>query len=214
VGRPSAGTVIAVLALCVAVGGGTAFAVSKLDGKDIQRKSIPGNRLETNAVTGKQIREASLKAVPMAKATKQLQVARKRKHGNGRFLADDPSGSPSLVKMSVGDQAVLFEKGPMTVSAECSQPYPARMVLSISATVASGSAFATHTWQQSSPVELTSGEPRQLYWASSEEGNPEFKSWEPVTVAASSGDTLTLGPPALGLHVLGADCVAVMYAVG
>jgi hypothetical protein len=34
VGRPSAGTVIAVLALCVAVGGGSAFAVSELGGND------------------------------------------------------------------------------------------------------------------------------------------------------------------------------------
>jgi hypothetical protein len=217
VGRPSAGTVIAVLALCVAVGGGTAFAVSQLDGKNIQKASIPGNRLESNGVRGKQIRESSLKVVPMAKATKQLQVARKRKQGKARLLADSPSGSPSLVRMSIGDKIDFFQKGPITITGECEQPYPegdTRTVLTVLASVSSGNAFATQTRQKNESTEITPGNPADLYYQDSYSGDPVFERFDPLTVAASSGDTLTLGPPAFGVHVLGADCVAVMYAVG
>jgi hypothetical protein len=57
--RPSHATLVAYLALFVALGG-TVYAASKINGKSIKPKSIPGNRLEPNSVTGRQIKESTL----------------------------------------------------------------------------------------------------------------------------------------------------------
>jgi hypothetical protein len=66
---PSHGTVIAYLALLIALGG-TSYAAVKLDGSKLEKKSVTGraikpnsvkgNRLKTNTVAGKQINEATL----------------------------------------------------------------------------------------------------------------------------------------------------------
>lgn len=60
--------IISCLALFFAVGGvGYARKVVHLiDGHQIKKASIPGNRLQNNAVTGKQINETTLGAVPRA----------------------------------------------------------------------------------------------------------------------------------------------------
>jgi hypothetical protein len=69
--RPSPATVLASLALVVALGG-TAFAgpvarLAKLiSGSTIKPRSIPGNRLKNDTLTGKQIKESSLGTVPNA----------------------------------------------------------------------------------------------------------------------------------------------------
>jgi hypothetical protein len=69
--RPSPAMVVASLALAVALGG-TAFAgpVARLgkmiNGSTIKPRSIPGNRLRNDTLTGKQIKESSLGSVPKA----------------------------------------------------------------------------------------------------------------------------------------------------
>lgn len=75
--RPSPATVIAVIALFVAIGG-TSYAAVKINGKNIENRSIPGKKLKNGAVTGKQvkrdslgarqIKESSLKTVARARA--------------------------------------------------------------------------------------------------------------------------------------------------
>jgi hypothetical protein len=59
--RPSHATLIAYLALFVALGG-TVYAAGRINGKQIKPKSTPGNRLKPNSVTGKQVKESSLRA--------------------------------------------------------------------------------------------------------------------------------------------------------
>jgi len=61
--------VVAMLALIVAVGG-SAYAASKINGKTIKKGSEPGNRLKKNSVTGKQVNESTLGAVPNANKAK------------------------------------------------------------------------------------------------------------------------------------------------
>jgi len=56
---------ISLLALFVALSG-TSYAALKLNGKAIKKGSIPGNRLKTNGVTGRQVKEARLGPVPSA----------------------------------------------------------------------------------------------------------------------------------------------------
>ena len=60
--RPSHATLVAYLALFVALGG-TVYAASKINGKVIKPRSIPGNRLKPNSVTGRQVKESSLDAL-------------------------------------------------------------------------------------------------------------------------------------------------------
>jgi hypothetical protein len=55
-----------VLALVVALGG-SAYAVSQINGSTIKRRSIPGDRIRNNALTGAQINEARLGRVNEAK---------------------------------------------------------------------------------------------------------------------------------------------------
>lgn len=66
--RPSLRVISAGLAagaLVVAVSGAS-YAAGKIDGSSIKKRSIPGNRLEPNALTGKQVDESTLKKVPRA----------------------------------------------------------------------------------------------------------------------------------------------------
>jgi hypothetical protein len=69
--RPSPALVVASLALAVALGG-TAFAgpvahlAKMISGSTIRPRSIPGNRMRNDALTGKQIKESSLGSVPKA----------------------------------------------------------------------------------------------------------------------------------------------------
>jgi hypothetical protein len=64
--RPSPALAIAVLALVVALGG-SAYAVRQINGATIKVRSIPGNRIANNALTGTQINEARLGRVNEAK---------------------------------------------------------------------------------------------------------------------------------------------------
>jgi hypothetical protein len=56
---------VALLALFVALTG-TGYAALKVNGRDIKKRSIPGNRLVNNGVTGRQVNEARLGTVPRA----------------------------------------------------------------------------------------------------------------------------------------------------
>jgi hypothetical protein len=59
--RPSAGMVVAVIALVVACSG-TAFAAGRLVSGDslIKKNSLSGDRLKADSITGKQIKLSSL----------------------------------------------------------------------------------------------------------------------------------------------------------
>ena len=64
--RPTPATVIALVALGVALGGTATGATVLLNGSRIKKATIPGNRLKRDSVTGKQIKESSLGNVPKA----------------------------------------------------------------------------------------------------------------------------------------------------
>lgn len=65
---------LVVIAIAAIVGGiaspvmthGVAAVVHRINGSSIARNSIPGNRLRANTVTGKQVNESTLGAVPRA----------------------------------------------------------------------------------------------------------------------------------------------------
>jgi len=72
--RPSASMIVALVALFAALGG-TGYAAATLCGRDIQRRSIPGNRVINNALGGGQINESRLGVVPAARQALSAQTA-------------------------------------------------------------------------------------------------------------------------------------------
>jgi hypothetical protein len=72
--RPSASMIVALVALFAALGG-TGYAAATLSGRDIQRRSIPGNRVMNNALGGGQINESRLGVVPAAREALSAQTA-------------------------------------------------------------------------------------------------------------------------------------------
>ncbi|HVQ59564.1 MAG TPA: hypothetical protein VMS60_11725 [Solirubrobacterales bacterium] len=64
--------VVATLALLIAVGGGSAYAVSKIDGSDIRKRSLTGKQFKSNSVGGRVVKESSLKPVPRAQNSARL----------------------------------------------------------------------------------------------------------------------------------------------
>jgi|GEM_PF-2490530 len=76
--KPGFASAIALIALFVSLGG-TVYAAAKLDGKTIRKGSVPANRLKADSLTGAQVNESALAAVPSAasavEATSALQAA-------------------------------------------------------------------------------------------------------------------------------------------
>lgn len=65
---PSPAMVIALIALFVAIGG-TGYAAVKIDGKNIENRSVAGKKLKNGAVTGKQVKRDSLGARQIKEST-------------------------------------------------------------------------------------------------------------------------------------------------
>ena len=63
--RPSHGTIVAYLALFVALGG-SAYAAIKINGKDIKSRTIIAKKLKNDTLTGTEIKESKLGKVPAA----------------------------------------------------------------------------------------------------------------------------------------------------
>jgi hypothetical protein len=57
--------VISLMALFVALGG-SVYAAGTLSGREIKKRSLPGNRIVPNTIKGKQVRESALGQVPRA----------------------------------------------------------------------------------------------------------------------------------------------------
>ena len=74
--RPSPAMIVALVALAVALSG-SAYAVSQINGSTIKRRSIPGDRIRNNALTGTQINEARLGRVNEAKNATNSKFARR-----------------------------------------------------------------------------------------------------------------------------------------
>ena len=113
--RPSHTTIVAYLALFLALGLGTVYAANRINGHSIKPRSTPGNRLKSGSVTGKQVKEGSLNASafapsggafghcgigvsgPCAHTTLRLhRPSRVVAIGNGTWVVVNPAGSPDL----------------------------------------------------------------------------------------------------------------------
>jgi hypothetical protein len=116
---------VALLALFVALGG-TAVAVSRIDGKVLKRNSVPGNRIKRDTLTGRQIREAKLGMVPRSALATAASNATHADSSDklGQFTSADfqKAGTvvPFNVRLATGDpDRPAVQAGPFVVTAHC-----------------------------------------------------------------------------------------------
>ncbi len=115
--RPSGAIVISIVALVIAASG-SAVAASRLVSGDslIKKRSLSGDRLRNQTLTGKQIRLSSLGQVPSAKNADDLGG-----HPASAYaLAGTSTGIRSgLVTANGGQTVKMASFGPFTVSLKC-----------------------------------------------------------------------------------------------
>jgi hypothetical protein len=103
--------VMATVAFFVAVAGGSAYAVSQIDGSQIRNHSISARKLVNGIV------------VPHAKLADNVShllvsSSKRSRRRRGADVAD--AGSPgSLVTLSVGQSVTVFQNTPFTITASC-----------------------------------------------------------------------------------------------
>ncbi len=101
--RISPAFALAFVALLVALGG-TGYAAATISGKTIKAKSLPGNRVVNNALTGRQINESRLGVVPVSKLAFNADTAKKA------LTADTASTADSAKTALIADTAKVAEK--------------------------------------------------------------------------------------------------------
>jgi len=92
--------VVATLALVLAVGGGAAYAASKIEGSDIRKRSLTGKQFKTNSIGSRVVKESSLRPVPRAR-----NAARLGGQPAARFLVSCPEGTTPISDVCVEIQA-------------------------------------------------------------------------------------------------------------
>ncbi|HYH59158.1 MAG TPA: hypothetical protein VD790_08045 [Thermoleophilaceae bacterium] len=73
--RPKHQTVVAYVALFVALGGTSMAAKDLIDGSDLKKRSVPGKKIEKNSLTGKEVNESKIGTVPSATAATTASTA-------------------------------------------------------------------------------------------------------------------------------------------
>jgi hypothetical protein len=92
--------VVATLALFIAVGGSGAYAVSKIDGSDIRKRSLTGSQFKSSSIGSRVVKESSLRPVPRAQ-----NAARLGGQPAARFLVSCPQGTVAISDVCVEIQA-------------------------------------------------------------------------------------------------------------
>jgi hypothetical protein len=154
--RPSAGVVLGVIALVVAMSG-SAFAAGQLVSGDslIKKDSLSGDRLRNDSITGRQIRLSSLGQVPSAKNAQELDghsASYFTGVGSGGSSGGSSGGTRSgLVTASGGQTATLGSFGPFTVTLKCNDDGGGTFdaEIDVTSSAANSEAFGTQLTQGS-----------------------------------------------------------------
>jgi hypothetical protein len=192
--RPTFAAVTATLALVVALAG-SSYAAVQLNGRDIKRHSIPGNRLEAQAV---------VPAAKSARTTQQIVLPKlkKKRHGRVQVRGD-------VLTLAAGDVVTLIQHGQFSLIASC--PDSAHPTL-----------FAKSSkdgWFNSRPDgNLVNNGPHPAgtpvtISAISQSGNATLATLPPFVLLGANGEALHVGPIDMGGGVLGEECVFTGYAV-
>jgi hypothetical protein len=93
--RPTPAFVVALIALVCALGG-SAYAAVSLNGKSIQKRSVPANRVVPDVLGGRQINEAKLGIVPQADKANAAVTAEKALTADKATAADTATNAEQL----------------------------------------------------------------------------------------------------------------------
>jgi hypothetical protein len=199
--------VISTLCLFLVLGGGTAFAASHLGknsvgSKQIKKNAVTTAKLQNGAVTGSKLNLSTLGTVPSATNAGHATTADSATNAGHAATADSAtnatnaanSATTNVVKgangtLSIGQEATIFQYGPLAITAQCTEFEPGRIgeqfLISSSA---SGSAFTS--WADGSPElgPATPAEKREINnidWSDSA-AEYEFEGPSDTNVSASA----------------------------
>ena len=115
--RPSAALVVAIVALFAALGG-TGYAAATLSGRDIQKRSIPANRVVDNALGGGQINESKLGPVPVSQQALTAQTAASATEATHAKSADSATSAQDAQKLQGRDATAFLANSTRVVVAQ------------------------------------------------------------------------------------------------
>lgn len=205
--------VMATLAVFIVLGG-VGYAAATINGKDIKKHSEPGNRLKKHTLTSTEMnRKLIVPRARVANRAKRVHISGEGKTRRGKLsqaTAAQAASGGSLVKLSTGETQTLFEAGPFTFTATCTDEGGGDFKVAIKVT------SSVDNWVGGEGVPPPVHNAGDVAVIDEAEGTGPGLSESLVReiVAAQSGEAVTLGIPSLGTHILGADCVADLYAVG
>lgn len=152
--RPSAAMVVSIIALVVAASG-TAVAAGHLVNGDslIRKRSLTGDRLHNQTITGQQIRLGTLGQVPSAKNA--ANAASLGGHAASAFELASGDVRSGLVTASGGQTVKMGSFGPFTVSLQCNDDGGGTFdaAIMVTSTTANSEVFGS---------QLTAGTPQQI----------------------------------------------------
>ncbi len=127
--RPSHATIVAYLALFVALGGSVYAATSnKINGQKIKPNSVPGNRIKKGSLTGTQINSSSLGVVPKATQADKADQAALAAKATLADNADKLAGAPSSAYLKGSDAVGGSDIGGTYASPTLKASEPMRLV--------------------------------------------------------------------------------------
>jgi hypothetical protein len=211
--RPSPAMLVALIALVTALAG-TALAgpepVRREGDKIVKKRSLSGNRLRRDAVSGLEVKEALLGKVPKAKRADRL---------GDKGVADFAPAERAVAGISLlragpapdGSSDVTLERGPFTVRTTCTDlgGGGSKLELTVESTVAGS--YVDFTSPGGSSGAVGPSAPRVVYTVTTSAA--EFTPPAPWIAVTPSG-VQAQGLITLGLHKFGRDCLAYGTAVG
>lgn len=223
--------VVATLALFVALGG-SAAAISVIDGHLIKNHSITGKKVKSHTVGKRQINTKGL-TVPKAEVADRAAVAvlaetarkvdklsvtssgrasasRARASSSRKAKISSVETESSLIKLSVGEKMPLFnnETPPFVVMASCNDLGEGSYQLEVTATASESWVGGEVVSEVHAPEEVG-----KLYAVTSTAPFLVTKNGQALT-APATGASYSLSEPLAGVKSLGADCVISQYAIG
>jgi hypothetical protein len=185
---------MATFAAVVAVAGGTAYAVDKINGSQIKNHSIASSKLKKDVVVPR---------ARVADQTEQLLVSGGTALPGAKRAIDVADGG-GLIRMSVGDSVVVFEEAPLTFTATCTGDPGGTVTIT---------EYATSTQSWTDPLLQTHDAGEQVSLLAKSGDKPEFNLFVPAFAVAADGTTVATSETELGVHAFGSDCAIFQYAV-
>ena len=208
--RVNHATVVAYLALFIALGG-SAYAVTRINGQVIIDRSIPGNRLARHTVGAQELKTrlgVTVRRALIADRVADVHLAGEATSRARARIASTggTSSTGGLVGLMAGQSQTLFTAGPFTLSGRCTADPSGgfRTVVDVTSSVGG---WVTTGAATPNPA----GVPVQI-----DDDSASVSQFVPgpSVVLAAPGSSVSLADITLGENVLGFDCVIDAVAIG